>query len=101
MCVCVCARVSVSACVKIRSGVGEGVGGGGSIPHFRYSTGYVCYAKFSLDRFLTFRVTSTPLSFCVLRDLKFSLIHNFKQQFNTKSQMISAPKLVPFVHYKS
>ena len=37
------------------------------------------YAKFLLDRFLTFRVTFTSLTFCVLRDLKFSLIHNFKQ----------------------
>ena len=37
------------------------------------------FAKFLLDRFLTFRVTFTPLTFCVLRDLKFSLSHNFKQ----------------------
>ena len=29
--------------------------------------------------FLTFRVTFTPLTFCVSRDLKFSLNHNFKQ----------------------
>ena len=28
---------------------------------------------------LTFRVTVTPLTFCVSRDLKFSLNHNFKQ----------------------
>ena len=28
---------------------------------------------------LTFRVTFTPLTFCVSRDLKFSLNHNFKQ----------------------
>ena len=28
---------------------------------------------------LTFRVTFTPLIFCVSRDLKFSLYHNFKQ----------------------
>ena len=51
---------------------------------------------------LTFRVTFTPLTFCVSRDLKFSLKHNFKQlnsvgtQFNSKSQMKSASKLVPF-----
>ena len=28
---------------------------------------------------LTFRVTVTPLTFCVSRDLKFSLNHNFEQ----------------------
>ena len=28
---------------------------------------------------LTLRVTFTPLTFCVSRDLKFSLNHNFKQ----------------------
>ena len=28
---------------------------------------------------LSFRVTFTPFTFCVLRDLKFSLNHNFKK----------------------
>ena len=51
---------------------------------------------------LTLRVTFTPLTFCVSRDLKFSLNHKFQaaelkwQQFNTKSQMKSAPKLLSF-----
>ena len=50
---------------------------------------------------LTFRVTCTPLTFCVSRDLKCSQSQfqtdelNWRQ-FNTKSQMKSAPKLVPF-----
>ena len=50
---------------------------------------------------LTFRVTFTPLTFCVSRDLKFSQSQyqaaelNWRQ-FNTKSQMKSASKLVPF-----
>ena len=50
---------------------------------------------------LTFRVTFTPLTFCISRDLKFSQSQfqaaelNWRQ-FNTKSQMKSAPKLVSF-----
>ena len=36
------------------------------------------YGKFLVDRF-DFPVTFTPLTFCVSRDLKFSLNHNFKQ----------------------
>ena len=47
----------------------------------------------------TFRVTFTPLTFCVSRDLKFSLNHNFKQlnsiggNLILKGQMKNAPKL--------
>ena len=48
------------------------------LSRFRYSTGYVFYAKFGLT-ILTFGVTFTPLTFSVSRDLKFSLNHNFKQ----------------------
>ena len=49
---------------------------------------------------LTSRVTFTPLTFCVSRDLKFSQ-SQFQAaelnwwEFNTKSQTKSAPKLVP------
>ena len=49
---------------------------------------------------LTFRVTFTPLTCCVSRDLKFSL-NQFQaaelnwRQFNTKRQMKSAPKSPP------
>ena len=55
---------------------------------------------------LTFGVTFTPLTFRVLRDLKFSQSQfqaaelNWRQ-FNTKSQMKSAPKRVPFLNFKS
>ena len=54
---------------------------------------------------LTFRVTFTPLTFCVSRDLKFSQSQfqaaelNWRQ-FNTKNQMKSAPKRAIF-HFKS
>ena len=50
---------------------------------------------------LTFRVTFTPSTFCVFRDLNYSQSEfqaaefNWRQ-FNSKSQMKSAPKLVPF-----
>ena len=46
---------------------------------FRYSTGYVFLMQNFRLTILTFRATFTPLSFCVSRDLKFSLNHNFKQ----------------------
>ena len=51
---------------------------------------------------LTFRVTPKPLTFCVLRDLKLSLKSQFQAaklnwwQFNTQSQIKSAPELVSF-----
>ena len=49
---------------------------------------------------LTFRVTFTPLTFCVLPDLKsqpqFQAAELNWRQFNTQSQMRSAQKLVPF-----
>ena len=71
---------------------------------FRYSTAYVFYAKVLLDRFLTFRVTFTSLTFCVLRDLKFS--HSqfqaaklYWRQLNYKIHLTTASKLVPFFHF--
>ena len=51
---------------------------------------------------LTFRLTFTPLTVCVSRDLKilsqlqFQAVELNGEQFNTKSQMKSTPKLVPF-----
>ena len=43
---------------------------------FRYSTGFMQNFRLTV---LTFRVTFKPLTFCVSRDLKFPLKHNFKQ----------------------
>ena len=37
---------------------------------------------------LTFRVTFTPVTFCVSRDLKFSLNHNFKQLNSINDNLI-------------
>ena len=45
---------------------------------FRYSAGYVFMQNYRLT-VLTSRVTSTPLIFCVSRDLNLSLNHNIKQ----------------------
>ena len=45
---------------------------------FRYSTGYVFYAKFLLDNFDFLSDFYAP-TFFISRDLKFSLNHNFKQ----------------------
>ena len=39
----------------------------------------VCLMQNFCLTILTFRVTFTPLTFCVSRDLKFSFNHNFKQ----------------------
>ena len=47
----------------------------------------VCMQNFRLT-VLTFRVTFTPLTFCVLRDLKISLSHNFKQLKSTGGNLI-------------
>ena len=44
--------------------------------------------NFRLNVFLTCRVTFAPLNFCVLRDLKFSLNHNFKQLNSTGGNLI-------------
>ena len=54
----------------------------------RYSTGLFFHAKILIDRFLTFRLTSTHFIFCVLRDLKFSLIHSFKLLNSIGSNLI-------------
>ena len=63
----------------------------------------VCFFVKVFDRFF-FLSNFKPLSFYVLRDLKFSLTHNFKQpntivgQFNTEGELTSAPKLMSLSH---
>ena len=42
--------------------------------------------------FLTSRLTFTPMTFCVLRDLKFPLIRNFRQLFSIGSSNLILKK---------
>ena len=75
---------------------------------FRYSTGYVFFMKNFRLTLSTFRVTFTPFDFLrfawskILSQSQFQASEFNRRLFSTKSQLKSAPQLVPFfIYFKS